>query len=99
MTRAPSLVRLLLVLCFMLGGASAAAEPAPPSATVEKLHATLLGMMQEGAALGYKGRVERIAPVLDETFNFETIGRVVTGRHWKTLAAGKRDAFRTPSAS
>ncbi len=93
MTRAPSLVRLFFVFCITLAGASAAAEPAPPSATVEKLHATLLEMMQDGTTLGYEGRVERIEPVLDETFNFETIGRIVTGRHWKTLPTGKRDAF------
>ncbi len=88
------LVRLLLlVLCMAVAGASAAAEPASPSATVEKLHATLLAMMKEGQTLGYRGRVARIGPVLDETFNFETIGRVVTGRHWKALAAEKRNAF------
>jgi len=94
MTRAPRPFRLfLLALCLALTGASVAAEPAPPTATVEKLHATLLEMMKEGASLGYAGRVERVGPVLDDTFNFETIGRVVTGRHWKTLAAEKRKAF------
>lgn len=93
MTRTPGLVRLLLAICVTLAGASAAAKSASPSATVEKLHGTLLGMMQEGTTLGYKGRVERIEPVLDETFNFETIGRIVTGRHWKTLDSGKREVF------
>ena len=93
MTRAPAFSRLLLVLTLMLVTASAAAAPATPAATVEKLHATLLETMKEGSTLGYTGRVARIGPVLDETFNFETIGRVVTGRHWKALASDKRDAF------
>jgi phospholipid transport system substrate-binding protein len=93
MKRAPSLVRLLIVFCLALTGTGAAAGPATPSATVERLHATLLEMMKEGQTLGYAGRVERIGPVLDETFNFETIGRVVTGRHWKALAVEKRNAF------
>jgi phospholipid transport system substrate-binding protein len=93
MTPTPGLVRLLLIFCVTLAGISAAAEPAPPIATVEKLHETLLEMMQQGTTLGYKGRVERIEPVLDETFNFETIGRIVTGRHWKTLDSGKREVF------
>jgi phospholipid transport system substrate-binding protein len=85
------LPRLLFALFLAL--VTGLASAATPTATVEKLHATLLTLMKEADTLGYQGRFDRVAPVLDETFNFETIGRVVTGRHWKGLAADKRSSF------
>ncbi len=87
------LPRLLCALCLALLCGLAPAATATPTATVEKLHATLLSLMKEADSLRYQGRFERVAPVLDQTFNFETIGRVVTGRYWKGLAADKRSSF------
>ncbi|MGE3774931.1 MAG: ABC transporter substrate-binding protein [Gammaproteobacteria bacterium] len=90
--RATALFPLLtLLLCGTLANAALAADG--PTAVVEKLHGTLLTMMKDAAKLGYDGRVKTVAPVLDSTFDFQTIGRVVTGRHWKALAADKRDSF------
>lgn len=79
----------VLLLCT-LPGATLAGEP---SAVVETLHDGLLGLMKQADELGYGGRVETIAPVLDKTFDFPTIGRVVTGRYWKGLSQDKRDSF------
>lgn len=96
MPTVPTPVRLLAVLALLAALAVPAfATPSVegPTTTVEKLHATLLESMKEGGQLGYQGRIDRIGPVLEETFNFQTIGRVVTGRHWKALAADKREAF------
>lgn len=89
--RRPVLLRLCAALLLSL--LSAAAVAGAPSGVVETLHATLLGLMKDAATLGYKGRVEKVAPVLDATFDFPTIGRVVTGRYWKSLPADKREAF------
>lgn len=83
----------LVLLAVLVSPAFANPSVEGPTATVEKLHATLLDSMKEGGQLGYQGRIDRIGPVLEETFNFQTIGRVVTGRHWKALAADKRSAF------
>jgi len=82
---------LLLALAAPLACAAAAADGA--AAVVEKLHAALLNTMKEGTTLGYKGRVERLTPVIKECFNFTTIARAVTGPHWKGLAADKRQQF------
>jgi phospholipid transport system substrate-binding protein len=87
------LIRLQIALTLMLLAGVALATPATPTATVEKLHDTLLSVMKEADALGYQGRVDRVAPVLADTFNFDTIGRIVTGRHWKGLPADKRSSF------
>lgn len=82
---------LLALLLFALSGMAAAAGA--PTAVVQQLHGTLLTLMKDADTLGYAGRVKQVTPVLDTTFDFETIGRVVTGRHWKGLAADKREAF------
>lgn len=82
---------LAFLACCAFASVAGAADR--PTAVVEKLHDTLLAMMKGADKLGYEGRVELVTPVLDQTFDFETIGRVVTGRHWKELAADKRDNF------
>ncbi|HMM74668.1 MAG TPA: ABC transporter substrate-binding protein [Gammaproteobacteria bacterium] len=82
-----------LLLCGALANAAVAADAPAPTAVVEKLHGTLLTMMKDAATLGYEGRVNMVAPVLDGTFDFETIGRVVTGRYWKDFIADTRDRF------
>ena len=64
-----------------------------PVAQVETLHAALLEAMQGGETLGFAGRRDRLVPVLDATFDFSTISRLVTGRHWGSLGAADRAAF------
>lgn len=86
------LVCLFSLVCGFLATPLVQAADAP-TAVVEKLHGTLLTMMKDASSLGYDGRVKQVAPVLDETFDFQTIGRVVTGRHWKGLTAATRDKF------
>lgn len=90
----PLLPRLLAILCLLATCAGPVrAAPDAPTAIVEKLHSALLESMKDGSRLGFQGRVDHLGPVLEETFNFETIGRVVTGKYWKSLAADRRAAF------
>lgn len=87
--------RILSLACTFLLAMSVPlhAAESTPQATVEKLHATLLEAMQQGPSLGYAGRVALLQPVLGDVFDFETIARVVTGRHWAGLPADKRREF------
>lgn len=88
----PGLARFLaLLLCWTLMHGAVAADG--PSAVVADLHGSLLTVMKDAAQLGYQGRVETLTPVLDRTFDFQTIGRVVTGRHWKGFAEDQRERF------
>ena len=61
--------------------------------TVEKLHTTLLGVMQAANELGFDGRVEKLNPILNETFDFATIARIVTGQHWKEVDSDTQNRF------
>ena len=83
---------LLLFLIFL--AAPAHAESAnSPEAVVEKLHQILLGAMTGADKLGFRGRYELIGPVVGESFDFKTIVRIVTGRHWKTASEDQRARF------
>ncbi len=96
MTRRP-IKRLLLALLLL---AAAAGLPAPkahagetPTATVERLNAALLETMQQAETLGYRGRYEKLAPVLQETFDFPAMARIALGSHWSSISTAQQDAF------
>ncbi len=87
---------LTLVLILALASPLRAA-PARPAELVEGLNAVLIEVMRGAEALGYRGRSERLAPVLSETFNFQVMAGVSVGRHWRALTPDQRrnlvDAF------
>lgn len=68
-------------------------DEAAAIAVVERLHAGLLQAMQRGSELGFTGRRALLAPVVNETFDFATISRIVLGNHWSTLAEPRQRAF------
>ncbi len=86
-------LRLLGAMCLL--GLSGLVHAADATSVVESLHAALLDTMKQAATLGFKGRVEKLGPVLDERFDFPRIARVVTGRHWKALPDDKKQKFIT----
>ena len=89
----------IVLACVITIGAAAAAhaQETPATATVETLNAALLGVMREAESLGFAGRRDRLAPVIEEVFDLPLIARASTGRQWKKLDAAQRrrlvDAF------
>ena len=91
----------LVALALLCGpAASLRAEPVAPEdaaaarATVESLHAVLIGCMKEADALGFQGRYDRILPNLDQTFDLPFMARTALGsRTWKQLDAQQRSEF------
>ena len=63
------------------------------STKVDTLHTALLETMKGGAQLDFAGRRDQLAPVLQQTFDFDTISRLVTGRHWGEMSESQRKAF------
>ncbi len=85
-------------LCLILGllvtvSPVAAQANTSPSATVERLNATLMQVMQNADRLGYKGRYDVLAPVLAESFNFPVMARISIGKHWKSLSPEQKKLF------
>jgi len=66
---------------------------ASPEAVVDRLHQTLLDIMRGGERLGFDGRYETVGPVLERTFDFGTISRIVTGRYWREASEADRIEF------
>jgi len=83
-----------LLLCVAVLGAGAARAAGPtPTEVVERLNAALIEVMQEADALGFKGRYERLAPVLSAAFDFPLMARVSAGKHWRAWDAVLRARF------
>lgn len=79
----------LLAMATTVQGA-AAGDPAAP---VEKLHGALLDIMKRADELGYRGRYAAIEPVVNESFDFPAIGRIVMGRYWAGLTEQDQKGF------
>ncbi len=80
-----------LSVLLALGSPAGAADPASPSQAVARLNEALLDSMKNAEQLGYRGRYERLAPVLSETFNFPVMARVSVGRYWSKLSDEQRE--------
>jgi phospholipid transport system substrate-binding protein len=96
---APCLATLALLLALASGARaeSATGDPAAAARAIDRLHETLLGVMKEADALGYAGRLGRIAPVLDGLYDFPFMAEKSVGLGWQQLDAAQRakliDAF------
>ena len=86
-----SLAIALLVLTFSLPAAASGTDPG--AKVVEKLHAELLDVMKQANALGYKGRYQRLAPVVISSYDFPFISKVVVGRYWSEFSPEQKEQF------
>jgi len=77
---------------------TASSEPQDPAADrIGALYGALLQTMQQAKQLGIKGRYDRLAPVLSETYDIPSMSRTAVGQSWGALdpaqQAGIIDAF------
>lgn len=70
-----------------------APEPGSPKEVVNRLHGTLIKAMREGEKLGYRGRFELLAPVVDQTHDLDFIARTTLGANWTQLDAEQQRTF------
>ena len=61
-----------------------------PRAVVERLHRTLLANMKDAAALDYIGRRDRLARVVHDVFDLETMTRMSIGAVWQKMSGQER---------
>jgi phospholipid transport system substrate-binding protein len=60
---------------------------------VSKLQEALIKAMREGAKLGYQGRYELLAPVVDQTHDLDFIARTTLGANWAQLSPEQQRTF------
>jgi phospholipid transport system substrate-binding protein len=56
-----------------------------PAARIAGLHGALLEAMKQGRQLGIKGRYERLAPILFETYDVPLMARIAVGPSWQSM--------------
>jgi len=71
-----------LALAVLAGRPAIAAEA---KSTVETLDATLLDVMKNASALGYQGRYQKLAPVIEKTFDLPLMAQISVGPQWSSL--------------
>jgi phospholipid transport system substrate-binding protein len=73
---------LLLMAAPLAQGAAAALDP---QEVVRSFYGVLLSNMRDGRLLGESGRLARLAPVVDRTFDISTMTRLAVGPSWANL--------------
>jgi phospholipid transport system substrate-binding protein len=92
--RAKSLQKIMLALLVLTVAVPAATSGTDPAAkVVERLHAELLDVMKQAKALGYKGRYQRLAPIVTSSYDLSFIAKVVVGRYWSEFSPEQKDQF------
>jgi len=79
-----------LLACVLLG--TALADTVVPGDSIsareviDEFHAELLGVMKSAGELGYVGRFEKLAPVINGTFDTRFMAEKSIGRQWKSIS-------------
>jgi phospholipid transport system substrate-binding protein len=86
-----------LILAAALAAAAAlplrfaAAETSSPAATISSFYDSLLSVMKEGPALGFKGRADRLSPAIRRAFDFPLMTRLMVGLQWPSLTPEQQE--------
>ena len=62
-----------------------------PAGVVTAFHDTLLGVMKDAEALGVKGRYEKLAQRIEQSFHLALMAQVGAGSHWRKATKAQTD--------
>ncbi len=69
-------------------------QPIQPTAVVKSLQDTLIDAMKNSKSLGYQGRYDRLAPVIEQTHDLAYIARFAIGKkNWDRLDAEQQSRY------
>jgi phospholipid transport system substrate-binding protein len=72
---------------------------AGPTRVVGHFNDTMLAVLKDATTLGYKGRLDRLCPVVLATFDLDFMAEKAIGRYWRTLADKERERWRSTFAA
>ncbi len=72
---------------------AAAQAPDPARAPVQALSDGLIAIMKGGAKMGFAGRANAIAPVIDRSFDLPLMARLSVGPTWTSASPADRTAL------
>jgi phospholipid transport system substrate-binding protein len=79
------------VALTLAGLAVALAQSSIPREVIERLHGSLIEVMQNAEELDYEGRYLQLEPVLRQSYDFPFMTRVAVGLTWADLDQAQRD--------
>jgi phospholipid transport system substrate-binding protein len=88
MARLTKICLALLLIAAPLAQPAAAASD--PQDVVRSFYGVLLGNMREGRVLGESGRLARLAPVVDRSFDIPAMTRLAIGPSWASLTPAQQ---------
>jgi phospholipid transport system substrate-binding protein len=71
---------------FALLSTQQALAAADAKGTIDSFDSVLLDVMKNATKLGYKGRYDKLAPVIMSTFDLPLMARISVGPEWSTLS-------------
>ncbi len=77
------------------GPAPSGAAESSPQEVVEQLNAVIIDVMREADRLGYRGRLAKLSPVLNTSFNYPLMARIAVSQHWKSLSVEQKKTLST----
>ena len=87
-------IAIIALVASSLSRESTADELNGATTVVDVLHGELLYVMQHSDELEYKGRFQRLEPVVAELYDTPFMAEKSIGRHWKKIDEGERAQLR-----
>ena len=85
---------LFLALVLASGIPTATFATSPSTATIAKLNETLLAVLKNAETLGFKGRLEKLTPAVDQAFDLDFMAEKSVGKYWKPLSDADKARWR-----
>jgi phospholipid transport system substrate-binding protein len=82
----------VVVVAAAVAVAAAAAE-SEPVRVVRRLNDALIAVLRDAGTLGYRGRFERLAPVVTAAYDVQFMAEKSLGQRWKTLSDAERQEW------
>lgn len=95
-TKIKSVLHLLIVSAMFLYTSATVAQEldtTDPANTVNGLHEALLKGMQGGDKLGFQGRFNLLAPIVERSHDLDFIAKTILGNHWTKLNSKQQQIF------
>jgi phospholipid transport system substrate-binding protein len=89
--------RAVLILAFAVAAPTPEAPAEGGVGVIERFNQALEEVLHDSAALGYQGRLKKLQPVIEGTFDLAFMARTAVGRQWSDISDDERqrwtDAF------
>jgi phospholipid transport system substrate-binding protein len=89
----PRLNAIAVIAAASIASAAQSAPTDPAAARIDTFDNALIEVMKQGPELGAKGRLRRLEPVVEETFDLPLMTRYAVGPAWSTMSDSDHQAL------